>query len=137
MVTSRLQVEESFVKVLRDSGIPNVALSVENLQRKYPIVVVDMVTENQDHPLLSSDVSVDATAISKISKPEFIPKEHYELVDKVRWELSSQSRIYQKLLGTGLRVGWVYSTVDSGIEVESMEGGPAAISTISVSLSVQ
>ena len=137
MIASRIEIERAFVKVLTDSGVPNVRLSVERKEKKYPMVVFDMTSENQDHPLLSSDITVDATIMSLIADPATVTQEHYDLTDKVRFELSPQARIYNKLLGAGLRVGWVYSTTDTGLEIDSGEAGPMAISTVQVSLSVQ
>lgn len=135
-MASRIQIEKAFERVLTKASIPNVAIAVETTEKTYPIVVVEMTGETVSNPQLQADVTVSIDIFSIISESRFVPKSHYDLVEKVKTIVSRRGGLYRKLNANGLFVLYVYSTTDEGLEVMEEEGGALARSSLTVNISV-
>ena len=133
-MTNRERVENAVADVLRNRSIDNVRIDVNTDELKYPVVIVNMVSETKVDPRLASDIGVDVMCKSIIGREEAVSKSHYEFADRVRVILSARGAngIYSMLWGEGLPVCQINETIDIGTDILEEEGGSIATTTISL-----
>ena len=130
-MADRLNIERAFKLVLKQNKFENVVNMVDDDERKYPTIIVEVSSETKDNPWLNSEyqinIHVDSTELNE---------EHYKLFDRIRTELLPRKNVYTRLRDAGLDVDMVKQTTFSGVNIMGLEEGtPVVRSTASVIIS--
>lgn len=130
-MADRLEIERAFKLVLTQNKFENVVNLVDDDERKYPIIIVEVVSETRDNPWLNAEyqvnVHVDSTDLNE---------EHYELFERIKNTLTPRRGIYELLQSAGLQVDVVKQTTYSGTEIKGLEEGtPIVRATATIILS--
>ena len=134
-MATRYEVEKSFVSVLEAGGMENVRRTISSGLRAYPIIIVEMESEEKEVPVLSSNITVQTSLVTLLQ--EGWESFHYDLFGKILNILSVENGLMNKLESVGLNVPWVMSTTDRGtIEIEDDNKMPMAQTTAVTSLTV-
>lgn len=129
----RSRVEDAFVSLLKQAGAENVRRPVYGEENKYPRIVVNMVGEERDHPLLNSNVTVECMIETALEDGwQTAHNTQLEAVKKTLFEFS----LARRLRKNGLNVPVIFSTMDGGLEIEDDEMTPLARSTVTTNLAV-